>query len=238
MADRALSALIVDDEPPARRLLGLLCADMGLDVIGEADCGEAALEVLRERSFDILFLDIAMPGIGGMEAARRLPRDHQAPAIVFTTAFTAPAVAAFDVGAVDYLLKPIEPKRLALALARARAFLTGRSTGDVTVEDHVWVSHQGDLVRVDLAAVQRVEAERDYVRLHVEGRSHLLRETMENIATRLPAPLFQRIHRSTIVRRDLVAGLRHEGSGVWSVVLPDGVTRRIGRSYLHAVRQI
>ncbi len=237
MADRALSALIVDDEAPARRLLGLLCAEMGLHVAGEADCGEATLEALRERPVDILFLDIAMPGIGGMEAARRLPRDTHAPAIVFTTAFTAHALAAFDVGAVDYLLKPIEPDRLVLAMTRARAFLAGRSTDDVAVEDHVWVSHRGDLVRLDLAAVERIEAERDYVRLHVEGRSHLLRETMENIATRLPAPLFRRIHRSTIVRRDLVAGLRHEGGGVWSVVLPDGATLRIGRSYLDDVRE-
>ena len=101
----------------------------------------------------------------------------------------------------------------------------------------MWVSQRGDLVRVDLAAVQRVEAERDYVRVHVEGRSHLLRETMEQIATRLPTRLFQRIHRSTIVRRDLVICLHHEGGGVWSVVLADGVTLRIGRSYLDGVRQ-
>lgn len=237
MADRALSALIVDDEAPARRLLGLLCLELGLQIAGEADCGEAALEALCKRSVDILFLDIAMPGMGGMEAARRLPRDTRAPAIIFTTAFTAHALAAFDVGAVDYLLKPVEPHRLALALTRARAFLAGRDADTTPVEDHLWVSDRGDLVRVDLTAVQRVEAERDYVRLHVDGRSHLLRETMENIATRLPAPLFRRIHRSTIVRRDLVTGLRHEGAGVWSVVLPDGATLRIGRSYLRDVRE-
>ncbi|USU05569.1 LytTR family DNA-binding domain-containing protein [Sphingomonadaceae bacterium OTU29LAMAA1] len=238
MADRALSVLIVDDEAPARRLLRVLCAEADLHVAGEADCGEAALEAVRDRPVDILFLDIAMPGIGGMETARRLPRDHQAPATIFTTAFTAHALAAFDVGAIDYLLKPIEPDRLTVALTRARAFLAGRSAGIATVEDHLWVSHRGDLVRVDLAVVERVEAERDYVRLHVEGRSHLLRETMENIVARLPAPLFRRIHRSTIVRRDLIAGLRHEGGGVWSVVLADGATLRIGRSYLEDVREI
>lgn len=211
--------------------------ELGLEIAGEADCGEAALEALCKRSVDILFLDIAMPGMGGMEAARRLPRDPKAPAIVFTTAFSVHALAAFDVGAVDYLLKPIEPDRLALALTRAQVFLGGRDAGTMAVEDHLWVSHRGDLVRVDLAAVQRVEAERDYVRLYVEGRSHLLRETMENIADRLPAPLFRRIHRSTIVRRDLITGLRHEGGGVWSVVLPDDATLRIGRSYLKDVRK-
>ena len=211
--------------------------EVGLHVAGEADCGEAALKALGERSVDILFLDIAMPGMGGMEAARRLPRDTRAPAIVFTTALTAHALAAFDVGAVDYLLKPIEPDRLVLALTRARTFLAGRGADTTAVEDHLWLSHRGDLMRVDLAAVQRVEAERDYVRLHVEGRSHLLRETMENIAARLPAPLFRRIHRSTIVRRDLIAGLRHEGGGVWSVVLLDGAALRIGRSYLENVRE-
>jgi DNA-binding LytR/AlgR family response regulator len=98
------------------------------------------------------------------------------------------------------------------------------------------VSHRGEMIRVELATVEWVEAERDYVRLHIQGRSHLLRETMENIATRLPATLFQRIHRSTIIRRDRISGLRHEGGGVWSVVLSDGVTLRIGRSYLEDVR--
>ncbi len=237
MTDRNLSALIVDDEAPARRLLHLLCAEASLHVAGEADCGEAALTRLRERPVDILFLDIAMPGIGGMETARRLPRDRPTPAIIFTTAFAAHALAAFDVGAVDYLLKPVEPDRLTLALTRARALLAGRAGGAAAVEDHLWVSHRGDLVRVDLTAVERVEAERDYVRLHVDGRSHLLRETMENIAARLPPPRFQRIHRSTIVRRDRIGGLRHEGGGVWSVVLSDGTTLRIGRSYLDEVRR-
>ncbi len=236
MAEHALSALIVDDEAPARRLLRLLCAEAGVQVADEADCGEAGLVALRERSIDILFLDIAMPGMGGMEAARRLPSDRPVPAIIFTTAFTAHALAAFDVGAVDYLLKPIEPERLAIAIDRARAFLAGRCTSTEAVEDNLWVSRRGEMIRVELATVEWVEAERDYVRLHIQGRTHLLRETMENIATRLPATLFQRIHRSTIVRRDRIGALRHEGGGVWSVVLSDGVTLRIGRSYLEDVR--
>ena len=238
MAERPLSALIVDDEAPARRLLRLLCADADLAVMGEADCGEAALEILRRTPVSILFLDIVMPGLGGMETARQIVHLPAAPAILFTTAFTSHALTAFDVGAVDYLLKPVEPARFAQALDRARAVLAGRATGGVAGQDHLWVSHRGDLLRVELAAIERVEAERDYVRLHVGGRSHLLRETMENISARLPPPLFQRVHRSTIVRRDLTTGLRHEGGGIWSVILADGTTLRIGRSYLDAVRDI
>lgn len=218
MVDTALAALIVDDEAPALRLLTLLCAEAGIRVEGEADCGKAALERLSKLPVDILFLDIAMPAMGGMEAARRLQRNDQAPAIIFNTAYTGFALAAFDVGAVDYLLKPIEPDRL--ALARARAFLSGCLDRSTPKEDHLWVSQRNDLIRVELTVVERVEAERDYVRLRIDGRSHLLRVTMDAIAARLPPPLFQRIHRSTIVRRDLINCLRHEGGGVWAVVLP------------------
>lgn len=224
------TAVIVDDEPPARDLLGLLCAQAGVAVVGEAADGRAALAVLDHVRPDLVFLDIAMPVLDGLAVARRL-QGTRAPAIIFTTAYAAHAVTAFDVGAVDYLLKPIDPDRFALALARARSACVEASTSD-----HIWVPHRSDLVRIDIAMIDRFEAERDYVRIHVGPQSYLLRETMEVIARRLPDILFQRVHRSTILRRNLFRGVRHEGGGVWCVVLKDGQIFRIGRSFNTVVR--
>ena len=116
-----LTAVIVDDEPPARDLLRLLCGQAGVAVLGEAADGIAALEMLAQVNPDLVFLDISMPALDGMAVARRLSEKAQAPAIIFTTAHAAHAVTAFDVGAVDYLLKPIDSDRFALALSRVRA---------------------------------------------------------------------------------------------------------------------
>lgn len=225
------TAAIVDDEPPARDLLRLLCAQAGVVVLGEAEDGLAALALLERVRPNLVFLDIAMPVLDGLAVARRLFQSTRSPAIIFTTAYAAHAVTAFDVGAVDYLLKPIDPDRFALALARARSACVEASTSD-----HIWVPHRSDLLRIDIAMIDRFEAERDYVRIHVGPVSYLLRETMEVIARRLPEVMFQRVHRSTILRRDLFRGVRHEGNGVWSVVLNDGKTVRIGRSFSAVVR--
>lgn len=229
MARPPLTVLIVDDEPPARLLLRLLCEEAGLTVVGEAPDGPAALRQVESSAPQLVLLDIAMPGMDGMTVARTLAAAPSAPAIVFTTAFAQHAVAAFDVGAIDYLLKPIDPERLSLAIDRVRA-------EPQSVVDHLWLPQGANLIRVPLGSVTRIDADRDYVRVHAAGRSFLLRETMESIAGRLPAASFLRLHRSTIVRRDAVAGLRHEGDGVWSALLADDKAVRIGRTYLAAVR--
>lgn len=233
MAELRLTTILIDDEPPARDLLRLLCADHEVVVLGEAGDGASALALLERMTPDFLLLDIAMPVMDGMTVARRLFGLAQAPKIVFTTAFAQYAVAAFDVAAADYLLKPVDPSRFAVALERVRAMRIDPAVSSI---EYLWVPHRSDLLRIGIDAIERVEAERDYVRLHVTGRSHLLRETMDRFQSRLPQKDFLRVHRSTIVRRDLISGLRHEGSGVWSALLHDGATQRIGRSYLDAVR--
>lgn len=234
MAEPRLTALLVDDEPPARDLLRLLCEEHDIAVVGEAADGAAALALLETVRPDLLLLDIAMPGIDGLTVARKLFGQANTPAIVFTTAFAKHAVAAFDIAAADYLLKPIDPARFMVALDRVRSM---RADLSLALAGYIWVPHHADLVRVELGAIERVEAERDYVRLYVAGRSHLLRETMDGIESRLPAHLFSRLHRSTIIRRDMLHRLRHEGGGVWSAVLEDGTSLRIGRSYLDKVRK-
>ena len=234
MANYDLRVLIVDDETPARDLLRVLCAEHGVAVVGEATIGEEAVQLSDRLRPDLVLLDISMPGMGGIAAARQITAIPAPPAIVFTTAFEGYALAAFDVGAVDYLLKPIVDARFATMLDRVGA----SRISPAPPEDHIWVPVRADLRRVSLTAIERVTAERDYVRLEIDGRSHLLRATMDEIIVKLDPAAFLRIHRSTIVRRDLLTGLRHEGGGVWSAVLASGDAGRIGRSYLQRVRLV
>lgn len=234
MAEANLRVLIVDDEAPARDLLRMLCSDQGLAVVAEATTGEEAIGLADRLRPDLVLLDIAMPGMGGMAAARQITAALAPPAIVFTTAFEGYALAAFDVGAVDYLLKPIVDARFATMLDRVSAARASAAPAD----DHIWVPVRSELRRVSLGTIERVTADRDYVRLDIDGRSHLLRATMDEIHAKLDSATFLRIHRSTIVRRDLVTGLRHEGGGVWRAVIASGETERIGRSYLERVRSV
>ncbi len=234
MAESDLRVLIVDDEAPARDLLRMLCADQGLTVVGEAKTGEEAVKLADRLRPDLVLLDIAMPGMGGMAAARHIAAAFAPPAIVFTTAFEGYALAAFDVGAVDYLLKPIVDMRFAAMLDRVSAVRASAAPS----QDHIWVPVRSELRRVSLATIERVTAERDYVRLQIDGRSHLLRVTMDDMHAKLDSAMFVRVHRSTIIRRDLVIGLRHEGGGVWSALSLEGDPVRIGRSYLDTVRAL
>ncbi|WP_458072086.1 LytR/AlgR family response regulator transcription factor [Rhodanobacter sp. BL-MT-08] len=236
MADPRLRLLIVDDESPARDLLRVICAEQAVAVVGEAGMGEAAIELTEQLRPDLVLLDIAMPGMGGMAAARRMVELPYSPAIVFTTAFEGYALTAFDVGAVDYLLKPIVDQRFAVMLDRVRA--VRQTAGQAPAEEYIWVPMRSQLKRVLLAAIECVTAERDYVNIEVDGRSYLLRATMDVMAGRLDPLNFVRIHRSAIVRKDLITGLHHDGGGVWSAMLSQGERMRIGRSYLDAVRSL
>jgi two-component system response regulator AlgR len=232
-----LRVLIADDEPPARALLGHLLTKLGAQVVAEAEDGAQAVRLAELLNPDCALLDIAMPGLSGMDAARELVRLPAPPAIIFCTAFDGYAVAAFEVRAADYLLKPVEEERLAQALQRVAEAKPKIAAPGRNVE-HLWVPSRSDLLRVDAATIERVEAERDYVRLHIGGKSCLLRATMDEMERRLDPALFMRIHRSTLVRRDMITGMRHEGGGVWSATLAKGVEARIGRSYLDAVRAL
>lgn len=244
-----LRALIVDDEPLAVERLQILCARLPtLQLVGTATDGEAALRLIDALGPDLLFLDIAMPGLTGLDVARALDeRDGPAPAIIFVTAFDQFAVAAFDAAATDYLLKPVAPDRLARAVDRAAERLAARAAAPASPApaDHAdrrswarefWVPNRGELARVDVADIDRIEAERDYMRLHAGTRSWLIHETIANLEARLDPAEFLRIHRSSIVRRSAIRRLAHDGQGNWSVDLEGGQRLRIGRTYLASVR--
>ncbi|UIP07286.1 LytTR family DNA-binding domain-containing protein [Erythrobacter sp. SDW2] len=238
----ALRTLIVDDEPLAVERMQVICAKIpALSVVGTASDGEAALRLVEALRPDLVLLDMTMPGLDGLGVARKLGKHETHPAVIFVTAHDHFAVEAFDTDAVDYVLKPVAQDRLARAIDRAVA-RRGEVRSGTNSEwlQELWVPHRSELIRIETAQVGRIDAERDYVRLHVgEGdlaRTYLLLQTIAGLEKRLDPADFIRIHRSTILRKDRIRGLRHDGLGVWSVELEDGEALRIGRTYLPKVK--
>lgn len=238
MAD-PIRFLVVDDEPLAVERLQLLLARMeGVTLAGTASEGAAALRMVEATRPDAVLLDIAMPGMDGMDVARALARVPKPPVVIFVTAFDMFAVAAFDVEAVDYVMKPVSAERLARAVERARERLAGQGdfpAGDKGGSPYVeefWVSEARGLVRLSAADVERVSAERDYMRLHVGKRSWLINHTIGRLEEELDPALFVRLHRSAMVRRDFVTGLRRDDGGRWWARLADESEQKIGRLYL------
>ena len=242
-----LRTLIVDDEPLAIERMQVLCAELdGLQVVGTASDGRSALRLAEKLAPDLLLLDMTMPGMDGLAVARELAAADRPPAVIFVTAHENFAVEAFDLDAVDYVLKPVAAERLERAIGRALArrakaeagiAADGAANGPSTEwQTEFWVPNRSELLRIDAAEVRRIDAERDYVRLHVGTSSYLLLQTIAGLEARLDPEKFIRIHRSTILRRDMIRGLRHEGLGVWCVELADGTDLRIGRTYLRRVK--
>lgn len=240
-----LRTLIVDDEPLAVERMQIICAGLpAIAVVGTANDGAAALRLVEALAPDLVLLDMTMPELDGLNVAHRLGGTDHPPAIVFVTAHDSFAVEAFDLDAVDYVLKPVTPERLDRAIARALARRgEGRDAPPATAWiAEFWVPHRSELLRVAASDVVRIDAERDYVRLHVGSgagaRSYLLLQTIAGLEARLDPAQFIRVHRSVILRKDRVTGLRHDGLGVWSVELGDGDAVRIGRTYLAKVKAI
>jgi two-component system response regulator AlgR len=235
-----LRTLIVDDEPLAVERLQILCARIaGLSLIGTATDGAGALRLIESLAPDLLLLDIMMPGVDGMAVARALAQRESRPALIFVTAFDQFAVAAFDVAAVDYLLKPVEAERLERAIARIRTQIKAAQPAPAVPSPWIhefWVPHRAEIIRIAARDIDLIEAERDYMRLHVGPRSFLLHKTITELERRLDPAEFLRLHRSTLVRRDRIARFRHNGSGAWEAQLQDGRWLRVGRSYLANAR--
>jgi len=242
VTEAALRTLIVDDEPLAIERMQVLCTEIDrLSVIGTASDGEAALRLADKLAPDLVLLDMTMPGMDGLAVARELGRGSEPPAVIFVTAHEDFAVEAFDLDAIDYVLKPVGRERLERAVDRVLARRGARREGGGRWLREFWVPHRSELLRIDAGQVERIDAERDYVRLHVgqsdgDGRSYLLLQTIAGLEAKLDPEQFIRIHRSTILRRDQIRGLRHEGLGVWSAELASGEALRIGRTYLRKVK--
>lgn len=240
-----LRTMIVDDEPLAIERLEILCNEHPIiEIVGTANDGVAALRLAQQLSPDLVFLDIGMPKMDGINAARALGLMDQKPAIVLVTAYDNFAVEAFDLDVIDYVLKPVSSERLGRAILRAttdaesQPVPTKGTESNASFAAEFWVSHRAELIRIAAMDIERIEAERDYMRLYTAGRSYLLHQTISALEQRLDPDQFQRIHRSHIVRRDLITGLRHEGGGVWHALLGEELSMRIGRKYLADVKRL
>lgn len=248
-----MRVLIVDDEPLARRrLVQLLAARPDIEIAGEADGGREALELVELLRPDVLLLDIEMPGVDGFAVLKALPRD-KAPAIVFVTAFQDHAVKAFELRATDFVVKPVSADRLAGALDQARsdlkarraeerlAFLQARlaeleSRALSASDPGIWVQIGNEKRRLALTEIRWLEAERDFVRVHMNGHVHLVSAMLGDMEKLLDERAFLRIHRSWIVRKDKVRGVLRGRFSTPVLELDDGHRLPVGRKYREAVR--
>ena len=237
-AEAPLRTLIADDEPLAIEVLRMICATLPeVEIIGAASDGEMALRMIETLTPDLVLLDVAMPALDGVTVARILETQPCPPAVVFCTAYQDYALTAFEVAAADYLLKPVEPERLKRAIERARTRRErpARQSGFPWLEE-LWAPHRSEMVRIRVDEIERIEAARDYMRLHVGERSFLLYQTLSGLERRLDPARFIRLHRSTIVHKDAILGLRHEGLGLWVAKLRGGSEVRIARPYVAAAK--
>jgi two-component system, LytTR family, response regulator len=238
-----LRALIVDDEPLARRgVLLRLAKCKGVEVLGECGDGPSAIQKILELSPDVVFLDVQMPAMDGFEVLRSLPEENL-PAVIFLTAYEKHALRAFEVHALDYLLKPVDDERFAAAVERARELLDSASRLEAAERIvHMLGSSGKYLSRFVVQTGSRMQivpaedtdwigAAGDYAELHVRGRSQLVRETMNSLEQKLDPEKFLRIHRSRIVRTACILELRSIGNREHVMKLSDGSEHRSSRTY-------
>jgi two-component system LytT family response regulator len=249
-----IRTLIVDDEPLARERLRALLEDRPtIEVVGECENGKDALDAIRRRRPELVFLDVQMPELDGFDVLDALPLDRW-PAVIFVTAYDQYALRAFDVHALDYLLKPFDRARFDRALRRAERML--REPGPPHVVDErlvalleglrkerhrpprIIVRSGGRIFFITVPEIDWIEAAGNYVKLHVGAATHLLRETMKSLEQQLDTARFVRVHRSTLVNLDRIKELQQAADGDWEVVLRDGTRLNAGRDADARLRQI
>ncbi len=228
---------VVDDEAPARRAIAGQLQTLGLHVAAEYGDGCAALEGLRAAPVDLVFLDVTMPGMDGLDVLAALPPATR-PLAILLTAHSAFAIRAFELGAVDYLLKPIDPARFAEALARARERWQwrGREPAPAVPTPRRFAVRVGYRERyVATADIRWIEADGDYATLHTAGHAYPLRQTLLELTQQLNPQHFVRVHRSAIVRVDCVAEIKPLTNRDALLRLDDGTPVRVSRSYIDAL---
>lgn len=232
------TVLAVDDEPPAlREIAHLLSADDRVDRVFTATEGAGALRLLEQEDIDIVFLDIRMPGLSGLDLARVLARFKHPPAVVFVTAYETHAVDAFDVQAVDYVMKPYRPARLSAALGRALEHIEGPAVPEDAEPDESIPVELGGVTRfVRRSEIRYVTAQGDYARLHTPGGSHLLRAALATLEERWADAGFVRIHRSHLVALQHVEEIRVDG-GRYTVVV-GGQSLAVSRRHTRELRDL
>jgi len=264
-ADRRVRVLIVDDEALSRlRLQDLLRDAAGVTVVGEAQDGDSAVEAIRALRPDLVFLDVQMPGRSGLDVVREIGPAAM-PLTIFVTAFDQYALQAFDVAATDYLVKPFDDERFEQALQRARRALAlegverarehlltllresaslggpparvpGASAPGPYLE-RIAVEMHGQVKPVPVSQIDYITAAGPYAELHVGERRYVIREAMQTLEERLDPNRFMRVHRSVIVRLDLVEALHRGGGGDYELQMKGGVRLRVSRSRREALER-
>ena len=249
---RPLRVLIADDEPLARqRLEDLLSREPGVTIVATAENGIAAVEAIRLEAPDLVFLDVQMPGLTGLEVVREIGVERM-PATIFVTAYDQHALTAFDLAATDYLVKPFDDERFEHAFRRARRAVdleevdrlsgqlrallgadASRASASRPVPDYlerIAVEMRGQVRVVPVTQIDFITASGPYAELHVGERRYIIRERMQTLEERLDPARFLRIHRSAIVRLDLIETLHRGAGGDYAVQLKGGVRLKVSRS--------
>jgi two-component system LytT family response regulator len=241
-----IRALIVDDEPLARtRIKSLLAHDPSVDVIGECSDGHKAVNSINELTPDLVFLDVQMPAMDGFEVIKTIGAERM-PTVIFVTAYDKYALKAFEVNALDYLLKPFDRSRFQKTVERAKAMISRLHYGDVNTQllsllgdlrreqetpDRFVVKSGGRVVFLRVEEIDWMRTVGNYVHLHVGRDAHLMRETMTGMEAKLSPDRFMRIHRSTIVNLDRVKEVQPWAKGEYVVIMRDGTRLVMSRRY-------
>ncbi len=254
MADgKQIRVLLVDDEPLAREMIReMLVDDSEVEIIGECVNGQEALEAIRAQAPDLLFLDVQMPLMSGFELLEALASEKM-PHVIFVTAYDQYAVRAFDVHAVDYLLKPFDSERFVTALTRAKEHIRERRKGELDQHilallnelkaeskylERLIVKNGGRVSFIDVDDIDWIEAEGNYVSIHIGKKSHLLRETFSRLEEQLDPKKFRRIHRSAIVRIDRIRELQLSFQGAHRVILQDGTQLALSSKHREKLQEV
>jgi two-component system LytT family response regulator len=236
----------VDDEPLARDMLReMLQGDPQVEIVGESCNGHEALEAIRAEAPDLIFLDVQMPEVGGFEVLAAL-KGEQTPYVIFVTAYDQYAVRAFEVQALDYLLKPFDQERFDVSWQRAKAQLVRDNNGGMDQRiltlleelkagnkylERLVIKAAGRIYFLETSEIDWIEAEGNYVSVHSGKKSHLLRETISSLESQLDPKKFVRIHRSSIVRLDFIQELQPWFHGEYRVILHDGTQLTLSRNH-------
>jgi two-component system LytT family response regulator len=255
-----IRALIVDDEPVARDgIRVLLRDDPEIEVVGECADGREAIEAIRELSPELVFLDVQMPEMDGFGVIEEIGAEAM-PMVIFVTAYDQYALRAFDVAALDYLLKPYDDDRFATAVQRAKSLVRRGAVGELSRKliallegasgaavrrtpvpgdylRRVMLKTGGRVIFLKVEEVDWIEAEGDYVRLHVGSNTHLLRDTMKRLEAQLDPAKFVRTHRSTIVNLDRIKELHPYFHGDYVILLKNGTELKLSRSRRRALEE-
>ena len=252
-----IRTLIVDDEPLAREGVRLLLQkDQEISIVGECGNGSQAVQTIQRTPVDLLFLDIQMPEMTGFEVIANLPK-HSMPVVVFVTAYDQFAVQAFKVHALDYLLKPFSDSEFFHALERAKEYRKLKSLEPLTEKlsdllhdlsnkqpekqeqyiSRIAVSVKGNIVLVPVSEIEWIEAADYYVYIHAKGKSYILRETLTTLEEKLNPEIFIRIHRSFIVRIDMIQEIRPFFEGESFILLKTGAKLKLGKTYKQKLKK-